>query len=114
MLMAECKLDGEEKRLALSRSCLLQLPVASYREYSTVRNADRLAPRKPPPLGRGRGELWKKTVFLPYREAPPFRVGKASLFLDTLANPAASYGEYARFFGSEIHDATTFERYLVL
>jgi hypothetical protein len=33
---------------------------------------DRLAPRKPRPSGRGKGELYKN-VYLPYREAPPFR-----------------------------------------
>jgi len=70
----------------------LKLPVASYRESSTVRNADRLAPRKPPPLGRGRRELWEKIVFLPYREAPPFRVGKASLFLIRSLTPQQSTG----------------------
>ncbi len=37
--------------------------------------SDRFAPRKPRPLGRGQGELYKN-VFLPYREAPPFRAGR--------------------------------------
>ncbi|RLB82621.1 MAG: hypothetical protein DRH17_05090 [Deltaproteobacteria bacterium] len=36
---------------------------------------DRLAPRKPRPLGRGQGELYKN-VYFPYREAPPFRAGR--------------------------------------
>ena len=37
---------------------------------------DRLAPRKPRPLGRGQGELYKN-VPLPFREAsPPFRAGR--------------------------------------
>ena len=35
---------------------------------------DRLAPRKPRPLGRGQGELYKNG-YLPYREAPPFKAG---------------------------------------
>jgi len=49
-------------------------------------------------------EAMEKTVFLPYREAPLFRAGEASLFLDTLANPAASYGECARFCGSKLKE----------
>ncbi|MEE9403058.1 MAG: hypothetical protein V3V47_07670, partial [Desulfobacteria bacterium] len=40
-----------------------------------LRQFDRLAPRKPRPSGRGQGELYKN-VYLPYREAPPFRVGR--------------------------------------
>jgi hypothetical protein len=35
------------------------------------------APRKPRPLGRGQGELFKNG-YLPYREIPPFRAGEAS------------------------------------
>jgi len=41
---------------------------------------DRLAPRKPRPSGRGQGELYKN-IYLPYREAPPFRAGRLHLNL---------------------------------
>jgi len=34
---------------------------------------DRHVPRKPRPLGRGKGAQYKRK--LPYREAPPFRAG---------------------------------------
>ncbi len=61
------KIDG--------RMAMAVLP-ASYR-------VDRLAPRarsaavrqNARPLGRGQGELYKN-VYLPYREAPPFRAGR--------------------------------------
>jgi len=39
---------------------------------------DRLAPRKPRPLGRGQGELYKNAC-LPYREAPPFKAGASQI-----------------------------------
>ena len=41
---------------------------------TTIAQIDRLAPRKPRPLGRGQGELYKNG-YLPYREAPPFKAG---------------------------------------
>ncbi len=44
---------------------------------------DRLAPRKPRPSGRGQGELYKN-IYLPYREAPPFRAGRLHTIDDTL------------------------------
>ncbi len=45
---------------------------------------DRLAPRKPRPSGRGQGELYRN-VYLPYREAPPFRAGRLHKTIDLIA-----------------------------
>ena len=44
---------------------------------------DRLAPRKPRPLGRGQGELYKN-AYLPYREAPPFKAGSFTIIVSTI------------------------------
>jgi hypothetical protein len=55
---------------------------------------DRLAPRKPRPLGRRQGELYKN-VYLPYRaakhcrqtEPPPFKAGSFTFHLLKMGDP---------------------------
>ena len=54
----------------LARSMGLSARKKVEQEFSV----DRLAFRKSRPLGRGQGELYKN-VYLPYREAPPFKAG---------------------------------------
>ena len=76
--------NSERRRLrpiSVSISPRLGEKIAVDKEF------DRLAPRKPRPLGRGQVELYKN-VYLPYREAPPFKAESFTCWKDGHSNTA--------------------------
>ena len=85
--IASCGEDVQQAKKNLCEAILINIKeirkMGTFQEFLKECGIDRLAPRKPRPLGRGQGELYKN-AYLPYREAPPFKAGSFTYRMETL------------------------------